>query len=329
MICGTITINKRKEDIFVIHSTGSYASSDGRSTIIYSLWAPETPPRAVLQISHGMCEYIERYAAFAEYLTGHGFAVAGNDHIGHGRSAAAAEELGYIPRAAGGDALVADLWTLTGIIKQKYPGLPYFLLGHSMGSFIARLYLAAHGEALDGAVIMGTGGPGNPTGPAKFMARADATFHSGHHRSSFINDLAFGSYTKHFGKNATQYDWLSRDEDNKRRYAADPFCTFTFTADGFYTLFDMLGRVSDKKWPEMLPKSLPVLMVSGADDPVGDYGRGVEKIYRRLTAAGLTDVTLRLYPEDRHEILNEIDRDRVYADILAWFESKLNKSKDN
>lgn len=302
----------------MIYTTGSYASADGRSRIVYSLWEPEAPARAVLQISHGMCEHIERYAALAEHLTAQGFAVAGNNHIGHGDSAASAEELGYIPRAAGGDALVADLFTLTGLLKQRYPALPLFLLGHSMGSFIARLYLSAHGDELAGAIVMGTGGPGSPTGLAKFLARTDAALHSPHHRSSLINAMAFGSYKKHFGPNATSLDWLSRDSDNKSRYAADPYCTYTFTADGFYTLFDMLGRVSSKAWPSTLPPALPLLLVSGADDPVGNYGRGVETVYRRLTAAGMSDVTLKLYPEDRHEILNEVDRDVVMADISAW-----------
>lgn len=307
----------------MIYTTGSYASSDGRSTIVYSLWEPETPARAVLQISHGMCEYVGRYAGFAEFLTAHGIAVAGNDHIGHGRSAATEDDLGFIPRDAGGDALVADLFTLTGILKERFPSMPYFLMGHSMGSFIARLYLSAHGEGLDGAIITGTGGPDNPTGIAKLMARADAAFHSPRHRSHFINNLAFGSYAKHYGRGASPYDWLSRDEENKRRYAADPFCTFIFTADGFYTLFSMLSRVSDKRWPATLPSTLPVLMVSGDDDPVGSYGRGVEKIYRRLLAAGMKDVTLKLYPDDRHEILNEVDRDKVMADILAWLDARV------
>lgn len=307
----------------MIYTTDSFASADGRSRIAYSVWEPETPARAVLQISHGMCEHIERYAALAEYLTAQGFVVAGNNHIGHGDSAADADDLGFIPRQAGGDALVADLFTLTGILKQRFPALPHFLLGHSMGSFIARLYLSAHGDALDGAIIMGTGGPGNPTALAKLLARIDAALHSPHHRSSMINALAFGSYKKHFGPNATSLDWLSRDSDNKTRYAADPYCTFTFTADGFYTLFDMLGRVSDKKWPSTLPSTLPVLMVSGADDPVGDYGRGVEQIYRRLTAAGMSDVTLKLYPEDRHEILNEVDREVVMADIATWLNAHM------
>lgn len=306
----------------MIYTTGSYASADGRSTIVYSLWEPDGPARAVLQLSHGMCEYVGRYEAFAQFLTAHGYAVAGNDHIGHGRSAASEEELGFIPRKAGGDALVADLFTLTGILKQRFPALPFFLLGHSMGSFIARLYLSAHADELDGAVIMGTGGPGNPTGLAKFLARVDATFHSPRHRSKLINNMAFGAYAKHFGKGATQYDWLSRDKENQRRYAADPFCTFTFTSDAFYTLFDMLGRVSRKRWATALPDSLPILMVSGDDDPVGDYGRGVEKVYRRLLAAGGKDVTLKLYPADRHEILNEVDRDKVMADILAWLDAR-------
>ncbi|MBQ9080299.1 MAG: lysophospholipase [Clostridia bacterium] len=301
----------------------SASSADRR--VVYSVYEPDDArPHAVLQISHGMCEYIGRYEDFARYLTAHGVIVCGNDHIGHGRSIGEDSELGYIPRG-GAEYLVEDVHKLTALMKSRFPDLPYFLLGHSMGSFVARLYLSKYGAELDGAVIMGTGGPGNPTGIAKLLARLIAAFRGGRHRSKLINSIAFGSYNARCGKGCAEYAWLTRNEEIVARYTADKYCNFVFTCDAFHTLFDMLGRVSKKSWATTLPRELPILIVSGEQDPVGGYGKGVQTVFERIKAAGVRDVRLKMYLEDRHEVLNELDRETVYADILAWMRENISE----
>ena len=297
-----------------------FTSTEGRCQIFYTLWLPETTPRGVVQISHGMAEYIDRYAPLAEYLTSRGFAVCGNDHYGHGRSVDTPDDLGYLPRG-GADLLVDDLHLLTGILRERFPNTPITLLGHSMGSFVARLYAARYGTDIDAAIFMGSAGPGQPTAAGKLLARLVSAQRGGHFRSPLIDGIAFGSYNARLGKNAHKFAWLSRDEAVVSAYDADPLCGYIFTADGFHTLFDLLGRVSAKDWAAKLPPNLPLLVVSGGEDPVGGWGKGVRALYDILRSAGC-QVNLKIYPDDRHEILNELDRETVMADIAAWLENR-------
>jgi alpha-beta hydrolase superfamily lysophospholipase len=309
-----------------LYSEGFYGSADGKSRIAYFIWSPETVPAGIIQISHGMNEYIGRYSDFALFLVSHGYVVCGNDHIGHGKSAGNDDDIGYIPRRGGADALVKDVHTLTKTIKEKFPGLPVFLLGHSMGSFIARLSISKYGSELAGAVISGTGGPGQPTGLGKFVSRLAGLTGQGRKRSKLIDKMAFGSYLKKMGNGASKFAWLTRDENIVDKYTKDKYCNSIFTADGFYTLFDMLGRVSVKKWSGTVPGTLPVLLVSGDTDPVGNYGKGPQIVYSRLKAAGVGDLTLKLYPGMRHEVLNETGRQQVYQDILDWITKRTVKT---
>lgn len=296
----------------------SFESSYQNKKIAYSVFEPDGgEARAILQISHGMCEYIGRYEHFAEFLTSQGFVVCGNDHLGHGRSAENDGMLGVMPREAC-NALAEDVHSLTLIIKQKHPDLPYFLLGHSMGSFVARIYLEKYGKELDGAVIMGTGGPESPAAAGILLAKLVGALKGRAHRSKLIDRVAFGSYNARFGKDCSPKAWLTRDEDVVKKYMNDKFCSYLFTADAFYALFSMLGRVSKKDWAQKIPKDVPLLVTSGEQDPVGNYGKGVRTVYERIKAAGVGNVTLKMYADDRHEILNELDRGTVYADILNW-----------
>jgi len=309
-------------------TTFSFPSVRDGVNIAAYIYAPDedAAPRALLQISHGMCEYIGRYEDFAEFLCRRGFAVFGNDHIGHGSTAVSDSDLGYIPRVGGGDMLVEDLHKTALKVRERYPDVPHILLGHSMGSFAARLYAVKYGGELDGLIIMGTGGPDNPTAMGKAVARLVGLGNGGRKRSKLIDSIAFGSYCKRFTGDGEhpKYAWLTRDRAIVDKYAADKLCSsYIFTADGFYTLFDMIGRVSEKSWAGSLPKKLPVLVVSGDEDPVGDYGRGVKKVYDRLLAAEIGDLTLRLYSDDRHEILNELDRDIVYNELAEWLEKRI------
>lgn len=302
--------------------TGFFPSCNGRTKDAYYCWTPETPPKAVLQLSHGMCEYVERYEPLAEYLCSHGIAFAGHDHPGHGHSAPSPEELGFIDENNGAALLVADLKRMNLLLQKNFPDIPIFLLGHSMGSFVARLYLSYYAAGLCGAVICGTSG-GNPGAKAGILTANEIIRRKGSRcRSELLNKMAFGSYNRTF-IGSSPYEWLSADREIVARYEKDPFCNFTFTAAGFRDLFTLLTRVSAPEWAGSLPKELPLLLIAGGRDPVGDYGKGVRKVAERLIGAGLNDVSLHIYPEGRHEIFNELNRQEVFDDLLSWLESRL------
>ena len=309
--------------------TGKFASSNGVNTIQYYVYHPETEPsvkpRAILQISHGMCEFIERYENFAEFLNQQGILVCGNDHLGHGASVDSPEDYGFFAEKDGWKCMVKDLHRLTWLMKKKYPKTPYFLLGHSMGSFLARAYLSAYPDELDGALIVGTSGS-NPVMPAALPVTKSAIVVKGkRYRSQAINDIAFGTYNVKFRPRRTEHDWLTRDEDTVDTFEADPRCTFIFTLQGFLDLFSTLKFVSDKRWPGTVSKDLPILLLSGQMDPVGQYGKGVQEVYDRLKAAGIKDLGIKLYEGCRHEILNETNKETVYRDILEWINQHINQ----
>lgn len=304
-------------------SKASFLSADGASQIACYFYEPPAEPIGVLQISHGMCEYMERYEEFADFLCGKGFAVCGHDHLGHGASAQNPDGLGYFAKKDGAAFLPEDVRRLTQMAKKRWPGKPYFLLGHSMGSFIARQYLTLYGTELDGAVICGTAGPNPAAGAGKALASLLCAIGLEKHRSIFLNSLAFGSYNRRFDAPKSKYAWLSREDSIVRKYEQDPLCNYTFTAAGFRDLFALLIRVSAPEWAEKVPKNLPVFLISGEDDPVGDYGKGVRKVEAMLRKAGIRDLSCRLYPGGRHEILNETNRREVYEDVWEWLRERL------
>jgi alpha-beta hydrolase superfamily lysophospholipase len=305
----------------------TFPSSDGKTTVHAVRWMPDSGEfGAILQITHGMVEYIERYTGFAEFLTGHGYLVVGHDHIGHGQSVTSEEEWGYFGRPDPSGLLVADMHTLRTTIQKEYPQKPYFMLGHSMGSYLLRTYLGIHSEGVRGAVIMGTGFvPRNTTNLGKFVCSFLSVFHGWHYRSKFVADASFGKPYKKYdltGKE-TSNSWLTKDEAIVTKYYADPKCTFIFTLNGYMGLYEAVSCACDQENVNRYPKELPVFIVSGADDPVGDLGTGVKKVYDMFQTAGMEDVTYQLYDTDRHEILNELDRERVYNDVLAWMNVRL------
>jgi len=294
----------------------TFLSADGKTDVHYYVFTPDTTPRAILQISHGMCEYIGRYTHFAEFLNQNGIIVCGNDHIGHGNSAASENELGYMtdPKHP-----VEDLYTLNGIMKKRYRSLPYILLGHSMGSFIARRYMVDHGDSIDGAVICGTGGKNSAVGAGIALANIIGKLKGDTHRSKLLKNIAFSGYNKRFG-NASPNEWLCKPADIKEKYAADPKCNYIFTVAGFKVLFELLKSVTDEEWAGKVPKALPVYIIAGSEDPVGNYGKGPSEVYDSLCDTELCSVELKLYENDRHEILNESDKETVYADLLKWID---------
>lgn len=296
-----------------------FPSSNGVDTVYAKVYAPQSqPPRGVVQIAHGMAEHIGRYDEFMRFLAANGFVACGNDHIGHGRTASA-EGLGYLAAKNGFDYLITDLHLLTIYIRGKYPGAPYFLLGHSMGSFAARLYLTRYGRELAGAVISGTGA-GRPMLPAAAAVKKLAGSRGSRKPSRLLDKLAFGGFNGAVRRPQTPFDWLSRDSQSVQAYLDDPYCGFVFSASAFGDLFTGVYRANKRSAFADTPKELPILMVSGDRDPVGDYGRGVKKVYENFLQAGLEQVELRLYPGGRHEMLNEINKEQVYEDILQFLE---------
>lgn len=303
-----------------------FKSTCGTTKIHAVRYIPDGKIRGILQITHGMVEYIERYESFARFLNSKGFLVTGHDHLGHGESINSKEEWGYFAKEDGNRAVLNDIYELTKITKEKYPNIPYFLLGHSMGSFYTRQYICEFGEELNGAIIMGTGC--QPLLLMKlgcFLTSFIARFKGWHYRSNLVNNMAFGSYNKRFSPARTSKDWLTKDNAIVDKYVADERCNFTFTLNAYYALFTGISRLYDKDLLSKMPKTLPLFLIAGEDDPVGDFGKGVLKVTEMLKETGMKNVTTKLYPTDRHEILNETDRDQVYSDLYKWLDSLLKK----
>lgn len=299
----------------------SHLSADGKTQLAAYRTDP-TSPRAMLQISHGMCEYILRYEGFADFLTENGILVFGHDHLGHGHSAACAEDLGFTVEGGGADTLVEDVHALSRRFKEEYPHLPLVLFGHSMGSFIARDVLEKYGKDYAAAIICGTGGPNTPAGAGKAMAKLLMLFFGEHHRSKLLRRIAFMGYNKKFGRGCDKNAWLTRDDAVVERYNQDPFCTYIFTLRAYHDLFSLVACVNRRDWASSIPRELPLLLISGEDDPVGAWGKGVRLVEKALLEAETVDLTTRLYPDMRHEILNEIDKETVWKEILEWISLK-------
>ena len=301
----------------------SFLSADGKTSVAAYYWySPDTAPRAIIQLSHGMCEYVTRYDAWARRFVEAGFVFCGNDHLGHGNTAPSKSELGFTAKRGGAELLVEDVHSMTRLAKEKFPDLPVVLYGHSMGSFVARAYLVRYGTELSGALISGTAGPGQPTGLGKILARSVGALRGDHHRSRFLSAVSFSGYNKKFKEEKSLASWLTREENVRESYADDPFCTFVFTTSGYDTLFSLLGEVSHKRWASNVPKDLPILLFAGDMDPVGGYGKGVRKVYERLKKADC-NAQLKLYEGGRHEMHNEINKDEVFSDLVRYLEEIL------
>lgn len=294
-----------------------YPSADGEHTIHAVLWKPEGPVRGVVQIVHGICEYALRYEPFAQFLTGHGFAVTGNDHLGHGQSVKGPSEYGYFTQWSH---LVRDVRALRELVGEKLPGLPYFLLGHSMGSFVARTYLIDYPGTVTGCALSGTAHH-PPVGVA--LGKLVTSFGDPKKVNKVFYALSIGAYNKSFAPTRTSADWICRDPQVVDAYLADPMCNFPTKGGMNHAMMTGLGRVGDLRELAKMDKSTPVYFFAGDRDPVGSMGRGVRKVYALFQKAGVRDLTLKLYPGGRHEMLNETNKDQVFADVLAWLEEHL------
>lgn len=305
-------------------STFEFLSADKGTKIHAIKWEPDTEKiNGVLQITHGMVEYVERYDEFAEYMTQKGFVVVGHDHLGHGDSVVSSEYWGYFASKDGSDILIEDMNTLRTMTQKEYAGIPYFMLGHSMGSFLLRKYLSKYGQNLRGAIIMGTGSqPDKTVKLGKRVCKVLAFFRGWNHRSKLVNNLAFSENNKRFESEGTNA-WLTKDKSIVAAYNGEAKCTFIFTLNGFYNLFDTIYYINQPEHINAIPKDLPLFLVAGEDDPVGNYGEGVKEAYETYEKARIEDITWKLYPTDRHEILNETDREKVYEDIYAWIKVRM------
>lgn len=305
----------------------TFLSNDGKTAVHAVKWTPDSGEyTAILQISHGMVEFIERYIPFAEFLTTKGYMVVGHDHIGHGQSVATQEDWGFFCEGSPSDIVVEDMHKLRTLIQEDNPDVPYFMLGHSMGSFMLRKYLAVHNEKLRGAIIMGTGFiPENLTNLALKLTSLVEKLRGPKYRSKFIQSLAFGADYKGFdmtGENP-ENSWLTKDVEIVKAYYNEPRCTYMFTVNGYKGLFEAVNHSCNPENAAKIPKKLPLFIVSGAQDPVGGLGKGVKDTYDMYEAAGMLDITYQLYENDRHEILNETDKRVVFEDLLAWMNVRI------
>ena len=302
------------------HFRSTFRSSDKSHDIVYYVVFPSGNVRGVVQIAHGMAEYFERYNAFADFLADRGFVVCGNDHLGHGRSVSSDDDLGYF----GGDGwenVVKDMYKLTRIMKKNYPEVPYFIFGHSMGSFLARAYVTRFSKAVDGAVFCGTSAGTGGTEALLTLLDIAKRFKGGRHKGNLFNKLAFGSYNKKIKdteiRSSTGCQEIPQTWQNTATTSA---AASRSRSTALRTLQSCLWYVNSDKWFTTYPKSLPTYLIAGGSDPVGEYGKGVLKVFNKLNLNDCS-VEMKIYKDARHELLNETNRQEVYADVLDFFES--------
>lgn len=304
-----------------------FPSADGRSTIRALVWWPALAAgaraRGVVQVIHGMAEHVERYDALARLFASRGFVVCGDDHAGHGASCDP-DGYGCLPARGGAEALVADEHTLRRLVTERMGAdAPYLLLGHSLGSYIARVYLAEHGEGLAGVILSGTGTlPVAVSWAGHALARLICAVRGEKYRSKLLDGMGVGGYARAV-PGPTGCEWLSHNEKNVATYVADPRCGFMFSAGGYAAVTKLTARACSLAWARRAPHDVPLLFVSGAEDPVGDNGRGVRAAAELARQAGQRHVDMRIYEGMRHEIFNEDDGGRVMADVLSWVEERL------
>lgn len=301
-----------------------YKSANGVSNVTYYILTPEQSElRGIVQLSHGMCEYFSRYTAFAKYLCGLGFIVCGNDHIGHGASVSRDADLGFFSVRDGWKYLVEDVKQLTDLMQHRYPNLPYFILGHSMGSLIVRLYLTEYGDRLSGCILTGTAGPQPAAISAAHLADSIARSRGVTYRSGFLSTITFRGYNRRIKNPHSIFDWISRDRDVVSLYQSDEKCNFIFTATGFRDLYTLVIKANANSTFRRTPNTLPLLFLSGDKDPVGKYGEGVRRVVNLYRGAGLKNIEVIFYKDARHDIFNELDRLQTFGDISRWLEAQL------
>lgn len=284
-------------------------------------WDPACEPIGVVQLVHGVAEHIARYDGFARFLADRGYVVVGEDHPGHGKSVPSGEVLGHL--TGGWECAVRGIHLLYTKTTAAFPGIPYYILGHSMGSFLMRTYLYTFHTPLAGVILSGTGWQ-NPAvlAAGRAICRVEALHRGEWETSHLLQQLAFGAYNAAFAPNRTAYDWISSDQAAVDAYVADPFCGFDPTIQLYAEMFRGMAQNQKADNLSRMQKDLPILFLSGALDPVGSQGKGVRRTAEAFRRAGMQDVSVRLYDGMRHEPLNEVGREQVYGDILAWLQRR-------
>lgn len=305
-------------DQFIINTT------DGKQIQVYKWKKNDVPVKGIVQIAHGMVEHAQRYEDFSRFLASNGFLVYANDHRGHGRSIKDEKKRGFFAKRNGFQKVVEDFEQITSKIRKNYPNTPLFLFGHSMGSFIVRRYVQLYNHNIAGIVLSGTGGDPKTIGKIGLLIAKIERRLKGHYKKSpFMDRLIFGNYNKQFSPARTKFDFLTRDEKVVDRYIADPNCGFICTTSFYVDLLTGIQTIHQQKEYEKTPKSLPIFLLSGDKDPVGNNGEGVQSVYEQYIQSGSKHVSIKLYKEGRHEMLNEFNKKEVYHDIIQWLHSIL------
>lgn len=299
----------------------TFPSKDGIHTIYAELYIPKARSvKGIVQLAHGMIDHVGRYKHLAEYLTGEGYILAGNNHLGHGKSAGKPEDFGHFADKGGVDLVLCDMHAMNKYLSDTFPEIPIVMMGHSMGSFLARLYVEKYPHTIKGAVIHGTSGP-NPLLPmGRVLTSVVRLIRGPRHRSGLVKNLAFGSYNKKFPKSEGRDAWLTREIKELDARKEDKYTAFTFTASAYLDLFKMIHDCNSDSWFSEYPKELPTLIMSGDMDPVGNYGKGPDYVYKHLMISGCKSVEMKMYGGARHELFNEINRDEVFLDLVRWLE---------
>lgn len=296
-----------------------FPSATGVCEIYGNAYTPDDGEvKAVIAIHHGMAEHQQRYLEFIEYLASNGYAVFMHDMANHGKSNQNFDETGYFGDKDGYKGLVADFYTTFSKAKNAYPDKKIIVMGHSMGSFIVRCFTAWYNTAgFDGAIYMGTGGSNPIAGVGDKVSAIIAKLTGYKKKSKLIDKMTFGSYGSKFEKR-TSFEWLTRDDNIVDKYIADKYCGFLFSAQGMNDLVKLNIAANSDEWYEKVPKDIDILVISGDMDPVGNYSSGIREINDKLVASGHSKTEMKLYPEGRHEILNELNKTEVYEDINSF-----------
>jgi len=293
---------------------------DDQTEVYFKKWeAEDVIPQAILHISHGMAEHIERYDEFASFLVSKGIFVYGNDHRGHGQTGERAGLHGYFSDEDGFELVVDDLYEINKVIQKEYPDTPIFLFGHSLGSFLARRYIQKYADSIKGVVISGTGGNVGLLGKVgKGIARREMRKNGAKAPSPLMNRLTFGNYNRSIEQPNTEFDWLSNDPHEVEKYMKDPYCGFVCSAGFFYDLLSGIEKIHQDNLIQFIPKDLPMFIFSGEKDPVGGRTKGVQKVIEQYGQNGLRNIDSVFFKDGRHEMLNEINRQDVFNAIYNW-----------
>ena len=301
-------------------------SRDMKTKLAAYEWVPKNGIQAIVIAVHGMSEYMLRYAEMAEYLNTKGILFAGIDLLGHGKSVSDESELGYFCERDAATVVVRDVHRLKKTVQDKYPGIPVFLFGHSMGSFIARNYIERYGTGIDGVIIQGGGdNSGFKLGVGKALTSAVGKLKGPHYRSKLCTAATLGAYINSVKNEDSTSAWIAKRKEVVKKYDEDPLCGFIFTVNGYDTLVELCSRSRDRKLLGSIPKSLPMLIVSGREDPVGENGAGVQRMYDMYKELGMEDIKMELIDDARHEIHNEDKRYELFDKYAVFIENHSNK----